>query len=478
MMFVLARIPVLFGAGCMSWWIARTVRPITDLIPGLHSFFDPKFIPDIDFFLPFSLWAGVAFVSIFALFGGLRFSESFEWSREVSRIFVTAVVWGMAIISYFSLVQHKAIFSRMMLAQALFFAVTLSMCFLFFLRKEQEWFWKRKMGTTNILLVGTKNMREKIKRILQKYPEFSVAGEITVSQLSRIATPFLQTIHEIWYVDSGLLSENEKKLREFCYEHHKVFRFLPESLGSFAKMDLQIFGGIPILRPIPAALSGWGRIAKRVFDIIFSSIALAFLSPLFLIIALAITWEGRWHSPPIRGRRGREERSKKKKNNSPVFYCSKRIGRNGVPFFLWKFRSMVVDADARKKELMKKNHRADSPFFKVKNDPRVTKVGKVLRRFSLDELPQLWNVLRGDMSLIGPRPHLPEEVKQLTPELKRTLSIRPGISGLAQVSGRSDLSFAEEMRLDTYYVENWTMWLDVKIFFKTIWVVLKGEGAD
>jgi lipopolysaccharide/colanic/teichoic acid biosynthesis glycosyltransferase len=114
----------------------------------------------------------------------------------------------------------------------------------------------------------------------------------------------------------------------------------------------------------------------------------------------------------------------------------------------------------------------------VKNDPRITPFGRFLRRFSLDELPQLWNVMRGEMSLIGSRPHLPEEIAQFTPEKKRILSIKPGLTGLAQVSGRSDLSFADEIRLDTYYLENWSFWLDLKIALKTVWVIIKGEGAD
>jgi len=138
---------------------------------------------------------------------------------------------------------------------------------------------------------------------------------------------------------------------------------------------------------------------------------------------------------------------------------------------------MVHNADEQKCMLKEKSHR-DGPFFKVKDDPRVTRIGKFLRRTSLDELPQLWNIFRGEMSLIGPRPHLPEEVKEYTPAQRRILVAIPGITGFAQISGRSDLSFEEEMMLDSYYVENQSFLFDLKIALKTFWVLLHGRGAD
>jgi lipopolysaccharide/colanic/teichoic acid biosynthesis glycosyltransferase len=138
---------------------------------------------------------------------------------------------------------------------------------------------------------------------------------------------------------------------------------------------------------------------------------------------------------------------------------------------------MVVNAEKQKKKLLHKSHR-DGPLFKVKNDPRVTRFGKFLRRFSLDELPNFFNVFKGDLSLIGPRPHLPDEVEKYKKWQKKILMMKPGVTGLAQISGRSDLSFDDEMRLDLFYLENWSFWLDIKIFWKTIWVVLSQKGAD
>ncbi len=160
----------------------------------------------------------------------------------------------------------------------------------------------------------------------------------------------------------------------------------------------------------------------------------------------------------------------------PVFYRSERIGLNGRPFRMLKFRSMVVDAEAQRSALMDANE-GSGLLFKLRSDPRVTPVGRWMRRFSLDELPQLFNVLQGHMSVVGPRPPLPVEVAEYTSELHRRLMVKPGITGLWQVSGRSDLSWEESVRLDLYYVENWSMVQDLMIALRTVRAVLSSHGA-
>jgi lipopolysaccharide/colanic/teichoic acid biosynthesis glycosyltransferase len=193
------------------------------------------------------------------------------------------------------------------------------------------------------------------------------------------------------------------------------------------------------------------------FDITVSGFFLILLSPLLLVIAIIVVLDSGW----------------------PVFYVSKRVGQHGrrmVPTL--KFRSMVKHADIMKSELITQNHRTDGPLFKIRNDPRVTRAGAVLRRWSLDELPQLFNVLFGQMSLVGPRPHLPDEVELYKPEERRVFAVKPGITGLAQVSGRSDLPFKEEVRLDLQYIEEWSMRMDVWILWRTLMVVISRKGAD
>ena len=197
-------------------------------------------------------------------------------------------------------------------------------------------------------------------------------------------------------------------------------------------------------------------IGRRTQDVILSSLALVVLSPVMLATAIAIVVDD-----PSAG---------------PVF-SQERIGRNGKPFKFYKFRSMYVDAEERKKELMAQNE-VQGLMFKMENDPRITKVGAFIRKTSIDELPQFWNVLKGDMSLVGTRPPTVDEYEQYTGYQKRRISFRPGITGLWQISGRSDIKdFDEVVKLDLEYIDNWSLLLDLKIIFKTILVVFKGSGA-
>ncbi|MGZ4634083.1 exopolysaccharide biosynthesis polyprenyl glycosylphosphotransferase [Oryzihumus sp.] len=160
----------------------------------------------------------------------------------------------------------------------------------------------------------------------------------------------------------------------------------------------------------------------------------------------------------------------------PILFRQNRIGARGEPFEMLKFRTMVTDAEDRIAEI-DDGHETNAVLFKKRNDPRVTRVGKILRRYSLDELPQLFNVLRGDMSLVGPRPPLPQEVEKYEPDAVRRLRVQPGLTGLWQVSGRSDLSWEESLRLDLWYVDNWSLVLDVQILIRTLRAVVRGAGA-
>jgi len=193
---------------------------------------------------------------------------------------------------------------------------------------------------------------------------------------------------------------------------------------------------------------------KRAFDIVFSFCVLVAMTPVFLLVALAI----KLNSP------------------GPVFYLSNRIGKKGRVFKCVKFRTMVADAEQRKAELLHMNER-DGVLFKVTNDPRVTPLGRFMRKFSIDELPQFWNVLRGEMSVVGPRPPLGEEVKEYSLSHLRRLEVTPGITGLWQVQGRQDPSFASYVSLDVTYIDNWSLWLDFSIILRTIAVVFQGTGA-
>ncbi len=164
-------------------------------------------------------------------------------------------------------------------------------------------------------------------------------------------------------------------------------------------------------------------------------------------------------------------------SRGPALFRQTRVGSQGKPFTIYKFRSMYSDAEERLNSLQALNERREGLLFKIKNDPRITPIGRILRRYSIDELPQLINVLKGDMSLVGPRPPLPVEVAQYSDDVRRRLLVRPGVTGLWQVSGRSDLEWVESVRLDLRYVENWSLIYDFEILWKTFYAVLRGAGA-
>ncbi|MDH2442712.1 sugar transferase [Amnibacterium sp. CER49] len=219
-----------------------------------------------------------------------------------------------------------------------------------------------------------------------------------------------------------------------------------------SRIHLRPVAGLPLIHVETPHYSGLGRYAKRAFDISASALALVILAPLLTVVSVLIA------------------------SDSPggVFYRQTRIGRNGEPFSILKFRSMSADADARRAELVAGRGKG---LFKMADDPRVTRIGQVLRRYSIDELPQLLNVLRGEMSLVGPRPALPEEVSDYDRRELRRLAVTPGLSGLWQVSGRSNLAWEDGIRLDLYYVENWSMTQDLSILWRTAKAVLTSDGA-
>jgi exopolysaccharide biosynthesis polyprenyl glycosylphosphotransferase len=193
---------------------------------------------------------------------------------------------------------------------------------------------------------------------------------------------------------------------------------------------------------------------KRLFDVVTAAAGLVVASPLIALSALAVKLEDR----------------------GPVLYRQTRVGKDGVDFELLKLRTMVVDAEAKLDSIAHLNE-ADGPLFKVKNDPRITRVGRFLRKTSLDELPQLVNVLKNEMSMVGPRPALPREVLEWDEELRNRLRVRPGITGMWQVNGRSDTTFEDYQRLDLYYVDNWSLVTDLLIVLKTVPAVLMSRGA-
>jgi len=261
-------------------------------------------------------------------------------------------------------------------------------------------------------------------------------------------------LDELWLL-GAVDSDLAERATNLALTSGAVVRMLPERLSRRAQKVVpeEVFG-LPLLRLQRTPLDGWGRVVKRSLDIILGSLLFILLLPLMAIIALLIKLD----------------------SEGSIIYAQSRIGENGRPFMFLKFRSMVKGADKQHENLIKEH----GNMFKLKDDPRQTKIGRFLRKSSLDELPQLINVLRGEMSLVGPRPPMPVEVERYTADERRRLGVKPGMTGLWQVSGRSLASgktFAEWVELDAYYIEHWSLWLDLKIIFRTVFVILSGMGA-
>lgn len=274
-------------------------------------------------------------------------------------------------------------------------------------------------------------------------------------------------IDEVVVVDSSITNGEMFSLMRTCQEKEIVFKAVPTHAQVGARtLQFDAFAGIPIIEFRGTPLDNWGSIFKRLFDIVGSSLAIVLLSPLMLVIALLIKLDSR----------------------GPVIYKNVRTGNRGN-FKTLKFRTMFTEVctgseyggsraeEIENKLIEEKNIKKGSAVYKIAEDPRITRIGNFLRKSSLDELPQFFNVFLGNMSLVGPRPHQPKEVKNYSDEQRKLLLIKPGITGLAQISGRSDLTFDEEARLDIFYLENWSIWFDFYIILRTFATVFKGKGT-
>jgi exopolysaccharide biosynthesis polyprenyl glycosylphosphotransferase len=324
--------------------------------------------------------------------------------------------------------------------------------------------YRRGFGQTPVLLIGDREGRTRLRRMMEQVPgAYVLAGEVDLG--SGGADAYLASVREVLdrteargVVLVGAEGLPDEEILELI--HSVRLRGVPMRVvpGAFALMRgrtiLSEGMGVPLLEVHYPGLDNTQRTLKRVLDVVVSVGGLVLLSPLFLAVALAI----RLDSP------------------GPVFFRQKRVGADEKVFVCYMFRTMQRDAEIRQADLEDRNE-AKGPAFKIKDDPRVTRVGRILRRWSIDESPQLVNILKGEMSLVGPRPLPVRDFLKMEEPHKRRLGAVPGMTGYWQTSGRSDLSFEEMVRLDLYYIENWSLSFDLKIILKTLGAVLRREGA-
>lgn len=445
-------------AGIASYYI-RFWEPIADIRPVIFN------LPFGNFLVWLSLIAIIWLVS-FMIAGLYSMKGNSRAIDEVSKIILgcSTAVMALMFIFFFS----RSLFeSRFIILFGWIFSIFLVILGRGVVRFVQRRLYKFGIGVHRVVVIGEGMVAENVigELAYDLRAGFKVVGQVTnfdEASERRIKEMKQQDkFDEILVAASNLSAASLERLHDFSYVNHIDLKYVADIFDfPITNFEIVNVAGLPIIELKKTRLEGWGRIAKRTFDVIVSGLIILAISPILLIVAIAIKLDSR----------------------GPLFFSYKRIGINGKPFTYFKFRSMYKDAHKLRfdPEFLKQhqNLREGSPMMKFADDPRITKVGKVIRRFSIDELPELFNVFIGKMSLVGPRPHEVEEVAKYENYHKRVLSIKPGMTGMAQVSGRSDLSFDEEVRLDVWYMENWSMKLDLMILFKTPWAVLKKRKAE
>ena len=401
---------------------------------------------------------------LFRLYEVHLISPAEEFRRLILAVSLT--ITGLVILSFWS----DWSFSRSWIAIVWGFSIVL--CLL----SRRLWHWfiarARRGGrlTLRTIIVGANEEAEALSRVMRLQglgftPVGYVASEHEPSKAENL--PVLGSTRQlrrliaesgvdcVFVASSAIRSEDvvdvARSARQAGVEV-RVTANLPRVLTS--RLAVQPLGGMMTLSVRPVRLTKYQAAAKRSFDLVFASLGLIVTLPLWLVVAATI----------------------KMSSPGPVLFRQLRVGHRGKPFRMLKFRTMVIEAESMLDSLRTRNE-ASGPLFKLRDDPRVTRVGKALRRWSMDELPQLLNVLRGDMSLVGPRPCLPEEVREFEEWQFDRFEVRPGITGLWQVSGRSMLTFEEYLRTDLFYIDNWSLPYDLYILLKTIPILFSGRGA-
>lgn len=469
--FGLIKIPTDLIMTISAFMAAYQLRLFTESIPGFAKPIDYSVLPTLNEYLNFSLGAALTLLLIFTAGKMYSLKTTFPFFRESGKVIILWGIWMMAIITYFFFTRTLP-FSRL----AILYSWSLALIFILMgrglIKIIQNIFLSSGVGKRNLLFIGNNNITEEIYKHLKNNISYKIIGFVgnekgpttlkylgNTDQIEKIAKA--KKIDEIIQTKSDEMELNEQKILELTDIYHINYRFIPDLLDvRRTHINIETISGIPIISLLPTPLDGWGKVIKRITDIIGSLFALTLFSPIILITAIAIKLDSK--GPVIFSRLD---------NGKPV----KRIGQYGKPFKFYKFRSMKPKTDSlRYTELSNNNIRSDGPLVKIKNDPRITRVGNFIRKYSIDEIPQLWSVLKGDMSLVGPRPHLPEEVSNYKNHHRFVFTIKPGITGLAQISGRSDLTFEEEIKLDRFYIEKWSIFKDIKIILKTFLVIFRG----
>lgn len=456
--FSALQIPVDYAMLLLAGLVAFLLRgseSITGLKPILYDF-------SVREYMQMMLLIAGFFVLIFAVDGLYLIKATRKFTKSIYRV-SRAVIIGLMIIIVGVFINRDWYSSRFVILSGGFFAIVFVSLARIFLGYIQRYLLMKKgIGIHRLVLIGAngvcKMFIDQIRR--NKFLGYKIVGVVEDVDFDKIGDiKKSKGIDELIACSPGKIKENDlHSLKEYCIYNRIAFKYVP-TLIETTNFDLQIFLGEPLIEIMNTPLDGWGKILKRLFDLVGSLVGIILFSPIMLLVAFATLID----------------------SGRPIIYFNPRVGHRGK-FDLYKFRYMKTEYSHGKQfsekhnkkamefleKLIKKQSIKKGPIYKIKDDPRKTRVGKFIERFSLDELPQFFNVFQGNMSLVGPRPHQPMEVDKYKDYHRRVLTIKPGITGMAQISGRSDLDFEDEVRLDTYYIENWSLWLDIIIILKTI----------
>ncbi len=455
----------LFGAALAAYSL-RFSRFVTDVRPILQDVSFSVYLSRTTAFV--GIW-----ILLFAIAGLYATTPRRAWN-ELGRIILACGAGTMIVIATVFF-RREIPASRFMVLAVFGFSILFVWFGRLILRVIRHALLAAGIGHRLFVVIGASRAADDLVRSYRAHPMLGVTVVKQFADWTPETRRAILRLIEIDGLDGIILADpNVPKDRAldliaFSEEEHLSFMYLADLFAArFTNIRVTTDTGVPVIEVNQTPLDGWGRIAKRAFDIVISLILLIVTSPVTIFAALVLMLE----------------------DGLPVIFQNVRVGERGTRFKTYKLRTMWRKFSigpqfngrtktnlALEQQLIKERGIKTGPVYKIANDPRVTPIGDFLRRWSMDELPQLWNVLIGAMSLVGPRPHQPREVEKYEPHQRRVLAVRPGITGMAQISGRSDLEFDDEARLDIWYIENWSLALDLSILLKTPFVVLQRKGV-
>ncbi len=422
-------------------------------------------------FMSLAIIVAFGWMIIFAIMGLYSTNQNRKLARDLVRVILACSV-GLAGVALYIMFTQQLFDSRFLIIAAWVIAIIFVSVGRIIMRGIKGLLYRMGIGLRRVVVFGSPDKVKDFVNELNKRRELGYTVVKVFDTYKKILDKELVglKLNEILLLHPDTSQKQTMMLLQFCSRHHMVFKYSADLFATYSSnISVSALAGTPIVELKKTPLEGWGRVAKRIFDILLSLVVIVITSPILLISSIVILIE----------------------TGRPVIYKNERVGLRGEYFLTYKFRSMYQKdstgsqfgkagkkAEAKEQELIKQKNSKQGPIYKIKNDPRVTKFGRFIRRWSIDELPQFFNVLRGSMSIVGPRPHQPREVEAYEDNYPVVFTLKPGITGLAQISGRSDLDFEEEMRLDILYTEKWSLLQDVIIFLKTPFVLFKKRRVE